>query len=269
MCYIKKIKSLLDRLFMVYCLAIIIIVTSGCQDNSHAIKNNKDSPLIVGISADYPPFEFIENGELRGLDIDLANLIGKYLNRKIEFKDLNYNNLFTALKVGQIDMAISTITFTEERSKNFDLSNPYYVADIALIFRKNQPIRNISDLHNKTVGVQLGSTMEMWAKYCEQEINLVSMDVSLQLIEAVKSGQIDIVVSEEVQAKEFCKRNPELGYLVIAKAEHGYVVALKPGSVLLTDINAALEDIKQRDHFKTLQTKWLDILFEAEVHDAS
>lgn len=276
MYYIKFIKRLTSHsasLFLICCIAIII--TNACQDSNNSAENNKvsshstNAPLIVGISADYPPFEFIENGEFKGLDIDLTNLIGKYLNRKIEFKDLNYSNLFTALNSGQIDMSISTITFTEERSKNFDLSNSYYLADIALIFRKDQPIRNISDLNDKKVGAQLGSTMEMWAKDCGQKINLVSMDVSLQLIEAVKSKQLDLAVSEEVQAKEFCKRNPDLGYLVVAKADHGYVVALKQGSILLKDINSAIEHIKQQQDFEKLKHKWLDILFEMEVHDAS
>ena len=259
----KILASCITYLLLVFCL--VTVTLNGCKPND----KGDHLPLIVGLSADYPPFEFIENGEFRGLDIDLAYLIGKNLNRKIEFKDLSYSHLFTALNSGQIDMAISTITFTEERNKKFDLSSPYYFADLTLIFRKDQPIKHISDLYHKKVGAQLGSTMEMWAKDCGQDIKLVSMDVSLQLIEAVKSKQLDVIVSEYVQAKEFCKKNPELGYLVIAQSKNGYVVALRSGSPLLKGVNIALEHIKQQGDFKTLKNKWLDIMFETEIHDAS
>ncbi len=265
-------KSYLTHLLIFCCLSIITFNSCKSGDSRNQElkdQDNSNNLLIVGVSADYPPFEFIENGEFKGLDIDLANLIGKHLNKKIEFKDLNYSYLFPALNAGQIDMAISTITFTNERSKNFDLSNPYYFADIAVIFNQDRLINKIADLNNKKVGVQFGSTMEMWAKALKEKISLISMDVTLQLIEALKSKQLDVVVLEEAQAKEFCKKNSKLGYLVVAKANNGYVVALKHGSKLLTEINRALSIIKEQGDFNKLNNKWLEILFEMEVHDAS
>lgn len=268
----KFYKNCLTGMRIAYCIFLLICMNC-CSDNNNgsnsSANNSRDNLLVVGVAADYPPFEFIQNGEFKGLDIDLINLIGKSLGRKIQFKDLNYSNLFAALNAGQIDVAISTITFTEARNRNFDLSNPYHWSDIALIFKKDYPIKQISDLRDKTVGAQLGSTMEMWAIDCGQPIKLISMDVSLQLIEALKSNQLDVVVSEAAQAKEFCNSNSDLGYLVIAKSSNGYVIALKKGSKLLPEINDALRVIQQNDKFNELKNKWLDIVFETEVHDAS
>ncbi len=248
---------------------VLLFFISGCSDH----KTNKNK-LIVGMSADYPPFEFKEGEHFQGLDVDLAKLIGKQLNKEIEFKDLSFSSLFAALNSGQIDLAISTITATKERSKIFDLSEPYYFADLALIFRKDQPVQSVSELRTQKIGAQLGSTMEAWVKDFFRDANfkdlkLITMDLNPQLIEALKSKQIDIVVVEYVQAKEFCKRNLDLGYLVAAKSGYGYAVAMKKNSALLKSVDVALEHIKQQGDFTELENKWLEIAVEMDVHDAS
>ena len=106
----------------------------------------------------------MQNGEFRGFDIDLAKLIAKKMNKAVEFKDMQFNNLFQALNANQIDVAISMITITEEREKNFDFSIPYYFNKIGTIFYKNSKIEKIDDLHNKKLTCQLGTTMEIWIK---------------------------------------------------------------------------------------------------------
>ena len=255
-------KKLLIGIAACCMLAILI---SGCSDDKEQAKNQ----LIVGVSADYPPFEFKQGEKFKGLDIDLANLIGEQLKKKIIFKDLAFSNLFTALNVGQIDLVISTVTFTQERNKNFDLSDPYYFTSLALIFRKDQPILKVSELHNKKIGAQLGSTMEMWVKDLFKDVQLVSMDLNTQLIEGLKSKQLDAIVIEYVQAKEFCKKNQDLGYIIAAKSDRGYVVAMKKNSKLLKPINKVLEHLKQHGKLAALENQWLEVIVETEIHDAS
>lgn len=261
----KKILNL-----VLYCFLIILVGCSGQDKNKEKELNNSQNQLIVGLSIDYPPFEFKNGEEIQGLDVDLAKLIGKQLDKKIVFKELSNNNLFTALNAGQIDLVISSISLTKERAKNFDLSNPYYIADMALIFRKERPIQKISELKNKKIGVQAGSTMETWVKELFTKVKLVTMDLNILLIEALKSKQVDVVVVEYAQAKEFCNKNPDLGYLLASKSNHSYVVAIKKGSKqLLKQINAALEEIKEQGKFAELEHEWLEVIFETEVHDAN
>ncbi|MGD0465828.1 MAG: ABC transporter substrate-binding protein [Gammaproteobacteria bacterium] len=256
----------LINLILTFCVLATLI--SSCSE-----KEQTKTQLIVGTSADYPPFEFKRGEEFQGLDIDLAKLLGKQLKKKIIFKDLAFSNLFTALNVGQIDLVISTVTFTEERNKYFDLSDPYYFTDLAIIFRKDQPIQKVSELYNKKVGAQLGSTMEMWVKDffkdAKKDVQLVSMDLNTQLIEGLKSRQLDSIIIEHVQAIEFCKKNKELGYLVAAKSNRGYVIAMKKASKLLKPVNAALAFIKKQGDLDVLANKWLEVIVETEIHDAN
>ena len=79
--------------------------------------------ITVGLSADYPPFEFKQGEEIIGLDVDLAKEIGNQLGVEIEFKDMAFASLLSALNQGEIDMVISSVGPNEERRKNFDFSN--------------------------------------------------------------------------------------------------------------------------------------------------
>jgi ABC-type amino acid transport substrate-binding protein len=255
------VKKLLIQLLIL----ISIILINSCS-NDQTGSNNQ---LIVGVSADYPPFEFKEGEEFKGLDIDLAKLIGQELNKKIIFRDLGQSSLCAALNSGQVDLIISAFSFTKQRNKCLDLSNPYYFADIALIFRKDKPIQDIAELHHKKVGVQLGTTMEDWAIELFKDIKLITMDLNTQLIEALKSKQLDTVIIEYAQAREFCNKNKDLGYLVAAKSNNGYVVVMKKGSLLLPLINKAIDEIKQQGELLKLEKQWLEVIVETDLHDAS
>jgi ABC-type amino acid transport substrate-binding protein len=86
--------------------------------------------LVVGTSADYPPYEFHmmddEEGQLVGIDIDIARYIAQELGVKLEVKDLIFSRIFIALEAGQIDMAIAGLSPTEERKKVADFSDNCY-----------------------------------------------------------------------------------------------------------------------------------------------
>ena len=88
---------------------------------------------IVGTSADFPPFEYVEEGEYVGFDIELIKEIGKLKGFEVEVKDLSFDSLIPALKTGNIDIIIAAMTITEERQQVVDLS-------ITRLF--SQPISN-------------------------------------------------------------------------------------------------------------------------------
>ena len=84
--------------------------------------------LVVGTSADYPPFEFYNsNYELDGFDIALIREIADRLGVEVEFKDFAFGGLLDALRLGQVDVAISAISVTPDRQQIVDFTNLYYV----------------------------------------------------------------------------------------------------------------------------------------------
>ena len=229
----------------------MLLALTGCNE-----EDSKDV-MIFAICADYPPFEYVEKGEFIGFDVELAKMIAKELGKTASFKDLQFNGLLAAVQGGIVDAAISTLTITEERKERFDFSKPYYVESMAILFLKDEPVVNSSQLANKKVACQLGTTMEIWLKAHAHKTDIVALDNTLQAVESLKSGHVDGVLVDAIQAKAFVKRNPQLGYKVIAQADTGYGMAFKKGSVLKDQVDQALISLEKKGLIKKLKKKFL------------
>jgi polar amino acid transport system substrate-binding protein len=220
--------------------------------------------LRIGVSADYPPFEFVEKGELRGFDIDLGHLIAMRLGKKARFEEKPFNALLPSLAQGRIDCILSTVTISEERRKNFDFSHAYYKQPLMVVFPTGKNYQTPSDLEGKKVSTQLGTTMEMWLKQKVPSAQLVLLDHGNQTIEALKAGRVDAVVLDGVQSMLFVRENTGLEAIPIAIADDGYGVVLPKNSPLTIHVNTALEQIRKSGEQKALEERWFGRFMESE-----
>lgn len=227
------------------------ILISGCG------KPKDNQTIHFAVSAEYPPFEYQEQGELKGFDIDLAKLIAKHLGKKAAFDNMQFSTILPALSSEQVDAAISTITITEEREKNFDFTIPYYFESLAAVSPKENPINSQAALKGKTIACQLGSTMEIWLKKNYPDNVVMAMDNNNQAIEALKAGHVDVVLMDGPQGVIFSKKNPTLTSVIIAKSENGYGIAVKKHSLLKAQINRILNTVKTNGELANLKNKWL------------
>ena len=117
-------------------LSIILSITMLLSMGTVALADGVDGPMQkakikVAISADFPPFEYYdENEELYGFDIDLMNYIGDRIGFDIEFVNMSFDQLFSAVMGGDVDCAISAIAVTEERNNVIDYTIPYLSAKV-------------------------------------------------------------------------------------------------------------------------------------------
>lgn len=228
------------------------LLLGGCQDKK------LDNTLSFAVSADYPPFEYYENGVITGFDIELAKLISKELGKEAKFTDMQFSTIMQSLNSGSADAAISTIASTDERQKKFDFSTPYYTASFAVVFPKEMPITNKAQLSGKKIACQLGSTMQTWLQQHIPTAELILMDNNNQEIEALKAGHVDGVLLDNMQAVIFSQRNPSLAYAVIAQADAGYAIVFKKGSPLRDQVNTALKVLQENGELQQLELKWLE-----------
>ncbi|HHZ4600608.1 TPA: ABC transporter substrate-binding protein [Legionella pneumophila] len=236
------------------CLLLLIssfILISSCNEQ---INQNT---LRFSTSAEYPPFEYIENGEIKGFDIDLAKLIAKELGKEAVFDNMQFSTVLPALNSGQDDVAIATITITEERKKNFDFSIPYYFEGMAAVFDISQPVKEISQLTGKKIAVQLGTVMEIWLHQNFPNAEITALDNNNQAIEALIAGHVDVVLMDGAQGGVYSKKYPGLSYSILAKANEGYGLVLKKGSPLRDEINSALENLKAKGEIQKLESIWI------------
>lgn len=244
----------MKQLFFSTLLSLTLFI-SLCYAN---ISEDSAQYIHFAVSAEYPPFEYNVRGVIKGFDIDLARLIANKLGKKAIFDTMEFNSILPALSSGQVDAAISTITITEERRKNFDYTNPYYYESMAVVFSNKKPIKNKRELVGKKIGVQLGSTMEIWLKNNVPDADILVMDNNNQTIAALKAGHVDLVLMDGVQGTVFSQKNDGLSFSIIAQSEAGYGVALKKYSALTKQMNQALDELKQNGELAKLKKKWME-----------
>jgi len=242
----KQLLTLGLALFL-FCFAF------GCS------KNQDSNKLVYAVTADYPPFEYISSGILTGFDVELAELIAEKLGKKAEFKDIQFSSILPAVQSGIVDAAISTLTITEQRKKNFDFSIPYYFESLAIVYDQDTPLTSKNDLMEKTIACQLGSTMEIWLKDNAQKATIITLDTNLFAIEALKAGRVDGVLIDTAQAKVFTNKNSSLAYKVIANADTGYGIAMKKDSPLVAMINEAIQNLQDTGELAKLQKKYFKV----------
>lgn len=247
---IKKIKN---KFFLLAAIALGIFLV-GCEGKSDS------KTLIMGCSAEYPPFEYKKNGELMGFDIDLAQAICDKLGYKLKIKDMSFDSLVAGLNAKTIDFALSGITVTPERMKHIDFSKMYYAPKFAIIYRKDFVVDNVEKMKGAHIGVQLGSTMESFLKTKIPQlgdIKIKSLKRNPDLIQELKTGRIDGVLIEKSQVEQFAKANNDLAYSILEdSAGEGYAIGFHKGSELTEKFNQALTEMNENGQLQEISNKW-------------
>ena len=119
--------------------------------------------IKVGTNAEYPPFESVDaSGKIVGFDMDLVTAIAKAAGFEVEFVNTRWDGIFVALASGEFDAVSSAATITEERKQTVNFSDPYFNAGQMIAVKQDSAIKTPDDLNGKKVGVQLGTTGDIW-----------------------------------------------------------------------------------------------------------
>lgn len=216
---------------------------------------------IVGTSAGFPPFEYVEDGKIVGFDIDLIKAIGELKGFDVEVKDISFDSLIAALKTGNLDIIAAGMTITPEREKVVDFSIPYYSANQAVIVKEGSG-KNLTALFGKNdVGVQTGTTGDLWVTENLEDKGIltgrvVHYDTFVLVISDLINGNLDAVVLDTPVAKRFSELKPvEIVAEIITGEQYG--IAVKEGnSELLQMINEGIEELRASGKMDELIDKY-------------
>ncbi len=235
-------------------------------DNWQRIQQS--GKIIVGTSADYPPFEsYDQNFQLTGFDIELMKAIAERLGVKPEIRDFAFEGLYDAAKLGQIDIAISAISVTERREEYVRFSNVYLVSEDAFLVDAKSDIKISSprDLASLRVGVQAGTVYERWVQETLIDTGLMpakKMFTYTKLDDAIRDltqGRIDTVMLDKLVADDYVTRG---GVKIAASGldRQNYALAMPPSSPgLATLVNKALVDLQNDGTIAALAKKYLNL----------
>ncbi|MEM0481905.1 MAG: ABC transporter substrate-binding protein [Nitrososphaerota archaeon] len=224
--------------------------------------------LIVGTSADWPPFEYIDaQGNFAGIDMVIADRIAREIGVKLEIRDMKFGALIQALKAGQIDLILADLHHTAEREREIDFSKGYYVAyDAAVVVLKSKAsqITSESSLVGKNIGVQQGTIQEDWAKEnLAGKANIVSYDrVYPEMVMTLKRGDLDVIIVGDIIATVLASRDPDLAVVLKIGSLSGAAIGIPQGEEELKYIvNKVIEDLTSTGEmsriFEKEINKWL------------
>jgi ABC-type amino acid transport substrate-binding protein len=225
--------------------------------------------LVVGTSADYPPFDYYTpDFKLDGFDIALIREIGKQLGVQVQIKDMAFDGLLDAIQLGQIDMAIAAISVTPERDAVLDFTNVYYVGEGAVLARKDSRIDQITsaaDVANQRIGVQKGSVYETWLrdnlldKGLMDEKNLMLYTDVSQAVRDLRASRVDLVGLDANPAADFVAQG---GVKIVMRGANRqlYAMAVPPGATGLQDqLNKSLSTLQDQGKVSQLIQNYLKI----------
>lgn len=246
-----------QSLMVGWCLLLVLVVGSTFAAASE---------WVIGTSADYPPFESVENGEFVGFDMDLIREIGKRLDREVRIVDMEFPGLIAAIERGIVDAVIASMSPTPERRERVDFTDSYYQSRQAILINPEMQVEidSLEDFMKYEFAVQTGTTMDDWASnrikeglisegqiHRYSDVNMAALDLKNKRVEAFMldlavaydlSKALDLQVATEVQIEE--AGNP--GILLPKGSEEE-----------LKRINAILAELREEGFMEELVDRWL------------
>lgn len=241
--------------FAIAAMVLISVTLSltSCQKRS-------SSTLRVGLDDSTPPMEFKdEKGQVIGFDIDLAQAIGAKLGRKIEIVSTAWDGIFPALKARKFDLIISDVSITTERQKEFDFSTPYLNNSQVIVVKAGSPIKQVSDLKGRKIGVVANSTGEEAAVKLQKDtqFQVQKYDQTIQFFSDLKIGRIDALLTDTVTARYYVAQEPASYAVAVDNLNHeplGLVFNKQDG--LRGEVQKALDTLVSDGTAAGISRKW-------------
>jgi polar amino acid transport system substrate-binding protein len=216
--------------------------------------------LNVGANIGNVPWEFQdESGKTVGFEVDLVTEIAKRLNKSVEFVNIPFNGLFSAVQSGRINMAVSSITITDKRLESVSFAQPYYDSDQSLTVTAASGITGLGGMGGKVVGVDTGSTGDVWAtantgKYGLGEIRRFEglQPAMLDLV----AGRVDGYISDIPALQYYVKDKPELKVVERIPTGEKYSIMFNKGDPLTAEVNAVITTLKGEGFIAKLHETW-------------
>ncbi len=268
----KGILLILSAAFVVACLAL-----AGCGGNSASssaataasddaaaaeYKLIEPGKIIVGSDLDYKPMEYRDGDKATGFGVAMMNEIASRLGLECEFlPPQNFDTLITQVaSAAKMDIAVSSITITDERAETVAFSNPYYDSNLAVVVAKDSELQSIDDLSSAIIGVQQGTSGEDWAKENAPDAELAPFTGITEVMAALRTGKVtaavyDQPVAENLVANEFKDDAKVLD--IIATGEQYGIAINKDNTKLVEDINKVLAEMESDGTLDKLKEQYI------------
>ncbi|MDE6959431.1 MAG: basic amino acid ABC transporter substrate-binding protein [Lachnospiraceae bacterium] len=223
--------------------ACVALAAAGCGGSKKFNNPEKGGTLIMATNAYFEPYEYYEGENVVGIDVEIATAIAEKLGMTLEVEDMEFDSIIAAVNSGKAHIGAAGMTVTEDRLQNVDFTDPYTTATQVIIVQEGSEIAGADDLSGKKIGVQLGTTGDIYASDVEGA-TIEQYNKGMDAVQALANGIIDAVIIDNEPAKQFVNKAEGLKILDEEFVIEEYAIAIAKGNEeLLDDVNKALDAI--------------------------
>ncbi len=229
-------RNIITSLICVVCLLVAVQIAAAEQ-------------ITAAINPDSKPFKYINaQGEISGIDAEVIHAIGGLMDLEVKLLPMDFDEILSSVAECEVDLAISALTWTEERGKNVLFSAPYALGS-QVIYVKNEKaeVTSLDSPEIKIVGVKGETTAEDNVKQLaeQNDFEIKTYGYYAELFAALEKGEIDAAVSDDFLAKQFLDEYSDLISVGVPISKGPYAIAVCPREPELLDkINAGLEELR-------------------------
>lgn len=222
---------------------------AGEESAQSADTGDGDNTLVMATNAFFEPYEYYEGDDIVGIDAEVGKAIADKLGMDFEISDVDFDAIIPNVQSGKASMGMAGMTVTEDRQKNVNFTRSYATAVQVVIVPEGSDIAAIDDMAGKKIGVQQGTTGDI---YCSAPVeedgfgeeNVTRYNKGTDAVMALLSGKVDCVVIDNEPAKAFVAANEGLKILDTAYAEEEYAICIaKDNEELLEKVDTALGEL--------------------------
>ncbi|MGK7376365.1 transporter substrate-binding domain-containing protein [Planococcus sp. 1R117A] len=265
--------SLMNFMLMLIIVALLSACGKSEPESSQAVeKAVAEEKKILRIVTDgaYAPMEYMEGEEVIGFGVDFAKAVALEAGYEADIEAVGWEPMFEEIERKTADMAISSITITDQRKQTFDFSVPYYLSTHKIMVSKGSGVESGTDLKGKKMAVLNGSTGQTTAKSIAGENSrdvLKFADHNLAIQELLK-GRADAVIADNAVIEYYVKMHPEQDLKAVTDdsfENEFYGVLFPKGSGLKPEIDEAINILLDNGKYAEIYGKWFGIAPDIET----
>jgi polar amino acid transport system substrate-binding protein len=240
-------KSILALIFSMFLAAPIFAADLGGR------------VISIGSDTTYPPHEFIEDGVVKGFDVDVVAAICERINCVPNWVTTAWDGIFPALADGQFDMVVSGVTITEERDKIVDFSDPYIIVQQGILMRVSDKGATIDDFISGAMKLasQNGTTNAALGEELVGRDNLALFDSFNNAVIAVQNEDVDGVIIDSTSAAAYEQEFAgELAVGITGLSSDPLGLVFQEGDGMQDDFNVGLAAMIADGTMQKLMIKW-------------
>lgn len=251
----------MKKLFAVLLSAMLLLVMAACGEQPQTPDDTQEPAVLhMATEGTFPPYEYYDNGQLVGIDIEVAGAIAEKLGMKLETTDIAFDSIIPGVQAGKYDIGMAGVTVSEDRLQQVNFSDSYATGVQVVIVKEGGKVQSLDDMADAIIGTQSGTTGFIYASGDFGDDHVKSFTKTTDAVEALKNGQVDCVLLDNAPAEALVDANPDAGLSILETAYtvEDYAIAInKENTDLQAKINAALAELVADGTLQSIIDKYI------------